>query len=102
MGRIADWLRYGRLLVRIGKGRSGKMGPEKSRHRAALVLSILASAKRLLTMNEIQGAISIYLPDGIVDFNGRRLRDSFEELCGPIVESRPNGIIELIHPTAKA
>lgn len=95
-------LRYGRLLVRIGKGRFGKMGPEKSRHRAALVLSILATAKRPLTINEIQGVISISLPDGIVDFNGRRLRDTFEELCGPIVESKLNGNIELIHPTAKA
>lgn len=78
------------------------MGPEKSRHRAALVLSILATAKRPLTVNEIQGAISISLIDSTVDFSGRKLRDSFEELCGPIIESRLNGVIELIHPMAKA
>lgn len=88
-------------MVRIGKSGPGKIGPEKSRRRAALVLSILATAKRPLTVNELQGAISISLVTRNVDFHGRKLRGSFQELCGPIIESRLDGIIELIHPSAR-
>ena len=51
--------------------------------------------------HEVQAALSIHLEDGSIDFERRRLRTSLSDLLGPIVEEHLNGIIELIHPTAK-
>ena len=51
-------------------------------------------------MHEIQGVVSIDLVGKTVDFDGRRLRDDIEELCGCLVVVR-DGKLELVHTTAK-
>lgn len=51
--------------------------------------------------HEIQGAISIDLDTQDVDFEGRQLRVDSKDLCGSLVEKRPDGSVELVHLTAR-
>ncbi|TVY90811.1 Ankyrin [Lachnellula willkommii] len=79
-----------------------KNRPEKSRQRAKFILEIMISASRALQSHEIQGALSIRVDSQTIDFNRRRSRISLGEICGPIVEVHSNGVIDMIHPTAKS
>jgi hypothetical protein len=64
-------------------------------------LEIIISATRTLQSHEIQGALSIGVENQTIDFDRRRSRIPLVEICGPIVEVHPNGVIDMIHPTAK-
>jgi hypothetical protein len=68
---------------------------------ATFILALLACAKRPLRLHEIQGALSVDIVEGSVDFDGRKLRMDIRALCGAFVNSRPDDTIELVHPTAK-
>jgi hypothetical protein len=57
-------------------------------------------AKRPLKWLEIQGALAIDLVRGIVDFEGRCLRDDIKDLCGCLIEIQDD-TLELVHTTAK-
>lgn len=83
-------------MVRLSKHRS-----EKSRRRAKFILEIIASATRALRSHEIQGALSIRLDDHSIDFARRRAVDPLNDICGPIIEIHANGVVDMIHPTAK-
>ncbi|KAF4626218.1 hypothetical protein G7Y89_g11943 [Cudoniella acicularis] len=87
---------YDRILTRLCKNR-----PEKARQRARFILEIITSATRTLQNHEIQGALSIRVEDQTIDIDRRKSRIPLDELCGPIVEAHLNGVINLIHPTAK-
>jgi hypothetical protein len=78
-----------------------KNRPEKARQRAIFILEIITSATRTLQNHEIQGALSIRVNDQTIDVDRRKSRIPLDELCGPIVEVHLNGVIDLIHPTAK-
>lgn len=88
---------YVRILARLSKNRQ-----EKSRQRAKFILDIITSATRTLQCHEVQGALAIRLDDRTIDFDRRRSRIPLTEICGPIVEVHPNGVIDMIHPTAKS
>ncbi|KUJ21501.1 uncharacterized protein LY89DRAFT_610110, partial [Mollisia scopiformis] len=93
---------YGRMLVRIGKaGSSSPNQMEKRRQRAKLVLTLVTTSHRALYKHEIQGALAINLEEQNVDFENRHSRFPLDDLCGPIIQVRQNGIVDLIHPTAK-
>jgi hypothetical protein len=49
---------------------------------------------------EIQGAMAIDVDKRAVDYKGRRLHVDLNELCGSLVETRSEGVIELVHSTA--
>jgi hypothetical protein len=94
--------RYGRMLVRIGK--AGSKNPnqlEKRLQRAKLVLTLVTTSQRALYAHEIQGALAINLEEQNVDFENRHSRLLLDDLCGPIIQVRQNGMVDLIHPTAK-
>jgi hypothetical protein len=65
------------------------------------MLDIITSATRTLQCHEVQGALSIRLDDQTIDLDRRRSRIPLAEICGPIVEVHSNGVIDMIHPTAK-
>ena len=88
--------RYGRILVRLCKGRT-----EKTQQRTKRVLEIISTARRPLKVHELQGALSIRLQDMSVDFMRRRSITPFNELCGPLVEVHADDVVSLVHPTAK-
>jgi hypothetical protein len=83
-------------MVRLSKNRS-----EKSRRRARFILEVITSATRTLHSHEIQGALSIRLEDQSIDFARRRSIDPLNDVCGPIIEIHANGVVDMIHPTAK-
>ena len=87
---------YDRIMVRLSKNKS-----EKSRLRAKFILEIITSATRALHSHEIQGALSIRVDNQTIDFNRRRSVVPLEDVCGPIIEVHSNGVIDMIHPTAK-
>jgi hypothetical protein len=92
---------YSRILVRIGKSRPTDRAPEKRLARANLVLQLITTAKRGLYVHEIQGALAISIKEQNIDFEGRHTILSLDDLCGPIVQIHQNGLVEMIHPTAK-
>ncbi len=69
--------------------------------RAKFGLDILVMATRPLGIHEIQGAFSICIENGSIDFENRKSVTPLDELLGPIVEVHPDSSINFIHPTAK-
>ena len=61
----------------------------------------LVMATRPLKTHEIQGALSICLEDGSINFEDRRSVTPLDELLGPIVEVHLDDSINFIHPTAR-
>jgi hypothetical protein len=92
------------MLVRIGKVRPTHCAdrtPEKRLARANLVLVLVTTAKRPLFVHEIQGALAVSIKERNIDFEGRHTILPLDDLCGPIVQLHHNGLVEMIHPTAK-
>ncbi|KAH6670655.1 hypothetical protein B0J14DRAFT_100518 [Halenospora varia] len=93
---------YDRMLVRIGKASSKNPNQlERRLQRARLVLILVTTSQRALYAHEIQGALAINLEEQDVNFENRHSRFPLDDLCGPIIQVRQNGIVDLIHPTAK-
>ena len=69
--------------------------------RAKFGLDVLIMATRPLRINELQGAFSICVEDGSIDFENRKSVTPLDELLGPIVDIHLDGSINFIHPTAK-
>lgn len=93
----AENCRYARILNRMQK----KNEPKRRWDRAKLGLDMLTIATRSLKIHEIQGAFSIRLEDGNINFEKRRSVTPLEDLLGPIVEVHIDGSVNLIHPTAR-
>lgn len=74
---------------------------KKRWNRAKLGLDMLTVATRSLKIHEIQGAFSINLEDGNINFEKRKSVTPLEDLLGPIVEVHADGSVNLIHPTAR-
>ena len=87
--------RYDRIVKRIYNN-----PVQTQKAQAICILGWVVCARRPLKLFEIQGAVSIDLGGGIVDFDGRQLRDDVRELCGCLVDVR-DGKFELVHTTAK-
>jgi hypothetical protein len=66
-----------------------------------MLLSFLVCAKRTIKWHEIQGAQSLDLSSRDCNFHERSFRLDAKDLCGSLVEVRPNGTVELVHTTAK-
>lgn len=66
-----------------------------------MLLRWLICAKRPLKWHEIQGARCINLDKQTIDWDRRQFRVDSKELCGALVEVRPDGTVELVHLTAK-
>jgi hypothetical protein len=67
-----------------------------------MVLSFLVCAKRAVKWYEIQGLQSIDLDSRGSKFHERSFKVDAKDLCGSLVEVRPNDTVELVHVTAKA
>ena len=89
--------RYTRILQRLQR----KNQNTRRWQRTKFGLDVLAVAMRPLTIHEIQGAFSIRLEDGSIDFENRKSLTPLDELLGPIVEVHLDGSINFIHPTAR-
>lgn len=93
---VINQQRYGRILVRLSRNRT-----KRSVQRTKFILELIISSKRTIKSHEIQGALSIGMDDRTIDFDRRRSRTPLAEVCGSIVEVHSNGVIEMIHPTAR-
>jgi len=90
------------MLVRIGKASLKNPNQlEKRLQRAKLILTLVTTSQRALYAHEIQGALAINLEEQNIDFENRHSRFPLDDLCGPIIQIRQNGVVDLIHPTAK-
>ncbi|KAK0631420.1 hypothetical protein B0T14DRAFT_2863 [Immersiella caudata] len=69
---------------------------------ALRILTWITLAKRDLRWHEIQGAMSIDVENREVDFDGRCLSVDSKDLCGSLVEVRPEGSIMLVHSSARS
>ncbi|KAK8084662.1 Ankyrin repeat-containing protein [Apiospora hydei] len=65
------------------------------------ILRWLVSAKRPIQWHEIQAAKAINVDGQSVELERRKIRKDIKDLCGPLVEIRQNGTVELVHLTAK-
>lgn len=89
--------RYARILDRMQK----KNQTTRKWQRAKFGLDILIMATRPLRIHELQGAFSICVEDGSVDFENRKSVTALDELLGPIVDIHLDDSVNFIHPTAK-
>ena len=87
---------YSRIMDRVIDQAS-----EPERCDSRMLLSWLVCAKRALKWHEIQGAKSIHVGSQSVDFSRRRFVVGSKDLCGSLVEIRPDMTVELIHMTAR-
>jgi hypothetical protein len=88
------WLSYSRIMQRLNQA--------SATHAQSLkLLTWMVCAKRPMNWREIQCGISIDLDDQTVDWDRRKFRVDSKELCGSLVEISANGIIILVHHTAK-
>ncbi|KAI5820878.1 hypothetical protein BZA77DRAFT_300146 [Pyronema omphalodes] len=86
---------YDRIVNRIYNNTNAAQ-----RSQAECILGWVVCAKRPLKWLEIQGALAIDLERGIVDFEGRCLRDDIKDLCGCLIGIQDD-TLELVHTTAK-
>ena len=89
--------RYARILDRMQR----KNQTTRKWQRAKFGLDILIMATRPLRIYELQGAFSICVEDGSIDFENRKSVTALDELLGPIVEIHLDDSVNFIHPTAK-
>lgn len=66
-----------------------------------MLLSWLVCAKRPLKLHEIQTMNATNLELGKVQFEQKRFRVDMKELCESLVSVRQDGVVELVHMTAK-
>lgn len=76
--------------------------PNLSQQRTARkLIGWITFAKRPLKWHEIQGATSIDVENGLVNFEGRQLPDHVRDICGSLVEILPGDRVQLVHTTAR-
>lgn len=68
---------------------------------ARKLIGWITFAKRPLKWHEIQGATSIDVERGLVNFEGRQLPDDVRDICGSLVEILPGDRVQLVHTTAR-
>lgn len=68
---------------------------------AKKLMGWIAFSKRPLKWHEIQGAESIDVSQGIVNFPLRQLPDNLRDICGSLVEYLPGDRLQLVHTTAR-
>jgi len=68
---------------------------------AFMLLGWLVCAKRPLKWREIQGLKAVNLDKQSVEYDRQRFVVGPKDLCASLVESRPDGSLELVHLTAK-
>lgn len=66
------------------------------------ILRWLVTAKRPIRWHEIQAAKAINIEEQKVDLERRKFRKGTKDLCGPLVEIREDGTVELVHLTARS
>lgn len=87
---------YARIVDRIFSN------PNVTQQRTAKrLVGWITFAKRPLKWQEIQGATSIDIEQGIVNFRGRQLPDDIRNICGSLVEILPGDRVQLVHATAR-
>jgi hypothetical protein len=87
---------FNRVLMRTDAGNRG------SKHEASLfILKWLVCAKRTISWREMQAVKAIDIEKQAVDFERRRFRKTCKDLCGSLVEIHDDGVVELVHTTAK-
>jgi hypothetical protein len=88
--------RYSRIVNRIYNNPSL---PQQSIARK--LVGWITFAKRSLKWQEIQGATSIDINQGLVNFEGRQLPDHIRDICGSLVEILPGDRVQLVHKNAR-
>ncbi|KAK8015049.1 hypothetical protein PG990_008345 [Apiospora arundinis] len=66
------------------------------------ILRWLVTAKRPIRWHEIQAAKAINIEKQKVDLERRKFQKGTKDLCGPLVEIREDGTVELVHLTARS
>jgi hypothetical protein len=65
------------------------------------LLGWMVCAKRALTWQEIQAAVSTDPVAQTINFDERMLRIHIRDLCGSLIQVLPGDRVELVHGTAK-
>ena len=92
--RVFNKISYSRVIQNI-------LDHESRSGHALELLGWLICVQRPLKWREIQGAFSIDLDSLSVDWERRKLRVDSKELCGSLVELRPDGTVDVVHHTLK-
>lgn len=87
--------RYARIMARMTQGRS-----ETTQKTVKKVLGWVACAPRPLRWREIQCAISIDL-DKEANNDGKRLVEEPKSLFSSFIELQANGMVDVVHGTAR-
>ncbi|KAI9167944.1 Vegetative incompatibility protein [Paramyrothecium foliicola] len=88
---------YERIMVRISQ-------PAAFKHRdnyCTFLLGWLACSKRPLRWQEVQVMKSMDQKAGVIDMKRRQFRTSAKDICGSFIEEHDEGVIDLVHQTAK-
>ncbi|KAK8130903.1 hypothetical protein PG984_007341 [Apiospora sp. TS-2023a] len=72
-----------------------------ARESTLFILRWLVTAKRPIKWHEVQAAKAINVDEQSVELERRRIRKDIKDLCGPLVDIRVDGTVELVHSTAK-
>ncbi|KAK8879908.1 zinc finger protein [Apiospora arundinis] len=88
---------YARITSRIFDN-----APLSAQESSLFILRWLVSAKRPIKWHEIQAAKAINVDAQSVELKRRGFRKDTRDLCGPLVEIREDGTVELVHSTAKS
>ncbi|KAK8053544.1 hypothetical protein PG996_012845 [Apiospora saccharicola] len=73
-----------------------------ARDTSLFILRWLVSAIRPIKWREIQAARAINIDQQSVELEYRKIRKDIKDLCGPLVDMREDGTVELVHSTAKS
>ena len=71
-----------------------------NRDRASRIFQWLTCSQRPLKKFEVQDAVTLY-PDNARISESTRVTEHVFELCKPLVESGPNGVIRFVHVSVK-
>ncbi|KAF6824282.1 zinc finger protein [Colletotrichum musicola] len=88
---------YDRIMLRI----SNQATFRGKTNYCLMLLGWLVCSKRPLKWQEIQAAKSMGLEEQTVDMRRRRFREHPKDICGSMVEEHSDGVIDLVHVTAK-
>ncbi|KAF6818826.1 zinc finger protein [Colletotrichum plurivorum] len=88
---------YDRIMLRI----SNQATFRGKTNYCLMLLGWLVCSKRPLKWQEIQAAKSMDLEEQTVDMRRRRFREHPKDICGSMVEEHSDGVIDLVHLTAK-
>lgn len=89
--------RYERIMCRV----SSQITSKRKENYCLLILGWLVCSKRPLRWQEIQVMKSLDSEADNINMRQRCFRDQPKDICGSMVEECDDGVVDLVHQTAK-